>query len=147
MELTITIKTLWGVYSAEYGRTSGGQVVVITKTGGNQFHGDLFEFLRNSQFDAKNYFTVPGTATTFRRNQFGGTIGGPIIKDRTFFFLSYEGLRLAQPVVGQTNVPNPAFQTGDFSSLLPGTTLVNPVTKIPYQRNQIQVTHFSSLRS
>jgi hypothetical protein len=117
-------KLLTGVYSAEYGRTSGGQVVVITKTGGNRFHGDVFEFLRNSQFDAKNYFTVPGTPTTFRRNQFGGTIGGPIIKDRTFFFLSYEGLRLAQPVVGQTNVPNPAFVNGDFSSI--ATQLVNP---------------------
>lgn len=117
-------KLLTGVYSAEYGRTSGGQVVVITKTGGNQFHGDLFEFLRNSQFDAKNYFTVPGTATTFRRNQFGGTIGGPIIKDRTFFFLSYEGLRLAQPFVQNTNVPNPAFVNGDFSSI--ATQLVNP---------------------
>jgi len=117
-------KLLTGVYSAEYGRTSGGQVVVITKTGTNQIHGDVFEFLRNSQFDAKNYFTVPGTPTTFRRNQFGGTIGGPIIKDRTFFFLSYEGLRLAQPVVAQTNVPNPGFVNGDFSSV--ATQLVNP---------------------
>src|SRR5882757_1494341 len=110
-------KLLTGVYPAEYGRTSGGQVVVITKTGGNQFHGDVFEFIRNSQFDAKNYFTLAGTPTTFRRNQFGGTIGGPIIKDRTFFFLSYEGLRLAQPVVGTTTVPNPAFLKGDFSSV------------------------------
>jgi hypothetical protein len=140
-------KLLTGVYSAEYGRTSGGQVVVITKTGGNQVHGDVFEFIRNSQFDAKNYFTLPGTPTTFRRNQFGGTVGGPIIKDRTFFFLSYEGLRLAQPFVSPTNVPNPAFQNGDFSSLLPGTQLVNPVTKIPYQGNQIPVSQFSSIGS
>lgn len=140
-------KLLTGVYSAEYGRTSGGQVVVITKTGGNQVHGDVFEFIRNSQFDAKNYFTLPGTPTTFRRNQFGGTVGGPIIKDRTFFFLSYEGLRLAQPVVVQTNVPNPAFQTGDFSSLLPGTQLINPVTNTPYPNNQIPTTQFSSIGS
>ncbi len=133
-------KLLTGVYPAEYGRTSGGQVVVVTKTGTNQFHGDLFEFIRNSQFDAKNYFTIPNTPTTFRRNQFGGTLGGPIIKDRAFFFLSYEGLRLAQPVVAQTNVPNPAFQTGDFSSLLAGSNpvqLVNPVTKQPIPGNRI----------
>ncbi len=108
---------LYGVYSAEYGRTSGGQVVVITKTGSNALHGDLFEFIRNSQFDAKNYFTLPNTGTTFRRNQFGGTLGGPIRKDRTFFFLSYEGLRLAQPFVQNTTVPNPAFLNGDFSSV------------------------------
>ncbi len=136
-------KLLTGVYSAEYGRTSGGQVVVITKTGSNRFHGDLFEFLRNSQFDAKNYFTLAGTPTTFRRNQFGGTIGGPIIKDRTFFFLSYEGLRLAQPVVGTTTVPNPAFLKGDFSSV--ATQLVNPQTKVAYINNQIPTSQFSAL--
>ena len=149
-------KILTGVYSAEYGRTSGGQVVVITKTGGNQIHGDLFEFVRNSQFDAKNYFTVPGTATTFRRNQFGGTIGGPIIKDKLFFFLSYEGLRLAQPTVGSTTVPNPAFLNGDFSSVCTsGFTagvcntasqqLKNPVTKANYANNQIPVSTFDPI--
>jgi hypothetical protein len=124
-------KLLTGVYSAEYGRTSGGQVVVVTKTGTNKIHGDLFEFIRNSQFDAKNYFTVPGTPTTFRRNQFGGTIGGPIIKDKAFVFLSYEGMRLAQPVVATSSVPNPAFKTGDFSTA--AGTLVNPDPTSPFQ--------------
>ena len=141
-------KLLTGVYDAEYGRTSGGQVVVVTKTGTNQLHGDVFEFIRNSQFDAKNYFTIPNTPTTFRRNQFGGTLGGPIIKDRTFFFLSYEGLRLAQPVVGNTNVPNPAFLTGDFSSLLKQATpvqLVNPATGVAYANNQIPVGSFDPI--
>jgi hypothetical protein len=149
-------KLLTGVYSAEYGRTSGGQVVVITKTGGNQFHGDVFEFIRNSQFDAKNYFTVAGTPTTFRRNQFGGTIGGPILKDRTFFFLSYEGLRLAQPTVGTTTVPNPAFLNGDFSSVCTaGFTagicsnsaqqLKNPVTLVPYLNNKIPIASFDPI--
>jgi hypothetical protein len=149
-------KMLTGVYSAEYGRTSGGQVVVITKRGTNAFHGDVFEFLRNSQFDAKNYFTRTGTPTTFRRNQFGGTIGGPIIKDKAFFFLSYEGLRLAQPVVGNTNVPNPAFQTGNFAAVCTsGFTagvcntssqqLVNPVTKVAFANNQIPASMLSPL--
>ncbi len=149
-------KLLTGVYSAEYGRTSGGQVVVITKSGTNAIHGDLFEFIRNSQFDAKNYFTLPGTPTTFRRNQFGGTVGGPILKDRTFFFLSYEGLRLAQPVVGNTSVPNVAFQNGDFSSVCTsGFTggicntasqqLSNPVSKVPYANNQIPTSTFDPI--
>jgi hypothetical protein len=143
-------KLLTGVYPAEYGRTSGGQVVVITKTGTNSLHGDVFEFIRNSQFDAKNYFTVPNTGTTLIRNQFGGTVGGPIVKDKTFFFLSYEGMRLKQPVAGNTTVPNPAFLNGDFSSVCNATAgfvagtcttaskqLVNPVTKVPYANNQI----------
>ena len=68
-------KLLTGVYSAEYGRTSGGQVVVVTKTGSNALHGDVFEFIRNSQFDAKNYFTAANTATTFRRNQSARRLG------------------------------------------------------------------------
>ncbi len=148
---------LYGVYSAEYGRTSGGQVVVVTKTGSNALHGDLFEFIRNSQFDAKNYFTLPNTGTTFRRNQFGGTLGGPIIKDRTFFFLSYEGLRLAQPTVLNTTVPNPAFLNGDFSSVCTsGFTaagicntasqqLKNPATGVAYVNNQIPTSSFDPI--
>ncbi len=149
-------RLLTGVYSAEYGRTSGGQVVVITKTGTNAFHGDLFEFIRNSQFDAKNYFTLPNTGTTFRRNQFGGTLGGPIVKDRTFFFLSYEGLRLAQPTVLNTTVPNPAFLNGDFSSVCTsGFTagicntasqqLKNPASGVAYLNNQIPTGSFDPI--
>ena len=149
-------KLLTGVYSAEYGRTSGGQVVVVTKRGSNQLHGDVFEFLRNSQFDAKNAFTLPGQPTTFRRNQFGGTVGGPIIKDKAFFFLSYEGLRLAQPVVANTFVPNPAFLNGDFSSVCTsGFTagicntasqqLHNPVTLANYANNQIPTGSFDPI--
>ena len=150
-------KLLTGVYSAEYGRTSGGQVVVITKRGTNALHGDVFEFIRNSQFDAKNAFTLPGQPTTFRRNQFGGTVGGPIVKDKAFFFLSYEGLRLAQPVVANTFVPNPAFLKGDFSSVCTaGFTpagicntasqqLHNPVTLANYVNNQIPISSFDPI--
>ncbi len=144
-------KLLTGVYSAEYGRTSGGQVVVITKTGTNAFHGDVFEFIRNSQFDAKNYFTQPGTPTTFRRNQFGATIGGPIRKDKTFFFFGYEGLRLAQPTVIGGTVPNPAMLNGDFSSvsqqlyriLPPDGTTPYYLRGNPYLNNQIPLSDFS----
>ena len=79
-------KLLTGVYPAEYGYGSGGQVVVTTKSGANQVHGSLFEYVRNSYMDARNFFLSPTTPTPpFKRNQFGGTAGGPIKKDKTFF--------------------------------------------------------------
>src|SRR5262249_36770321 len=77
-------------FSAEYGRNSGGIVSVATKSGTNQFHGEAFEYLRNDLFDARNFFDL--TKPVFQRNQYGGTFGGPIVKDKTFFFFSYEGL-------------------------------------------------------
>src|SRR5207302_1278009 len=84
-------------YSAEYGKTSGGVVNAVTRSGTNELHGSAYEFLRNSSLDAKNFFDdrtrkIP----PFRRNQFGGAIGGPIQKKRTFFFADYEGLPHAQ---------------------------------------------------
>jgi hypothetical protein len=121
---------LTGVYSAEYGRTQGGQVVVITKSGGNEFHGDAFEFIRNQVTDAKNYFTLPDTTPGFRRNQFGGILGGPIIKDRTFFFVSYEQMALAQQISATSTVPTINERTGNFAGT--GVTIVNPYTKLPF---------------
>ena len=84
---------LQGNFSAEYGRSIGDVVNVITKSGSNNFHGELFEFLRNDALDARNYFAVPGTKTPLRLNQFGGNIGGPIVHDKVFFFANYEGVR------------------------------------------------------
>ncbi len=78
-------------YSAEYGKTSGGVVNAITRSGTNAFHGSVYEFLRNSALDARNFFDGP-QKPPFRRNQFGGSIGGPIFKSRTFFFADYEGI-------------------------------------------------------
>jgi Carboxypeptidase regulatory-like domain/TonB-dependent Receptor Plug Domain/TonB dependent receptor len=81
-------------FPAEYGRNSGSVVNILTKSGSNQFHGSAFEYNRNSYFDARNFFNVtPDPQTLFINNQFGGSIGGPIIKDRTFFFAAYEGQR------------------------------------------------------
>lgn len=113
-------KLLTGIYSAEYGRNSGGQVVVTTKSGTNQFHGTAYEFLRNQVLDARNFFLrlQPGQKTpSFKRNLFGGTIGGPIIKDKTFFFFGYEGLRLRQSVTALATVPLPTFVNGDFRNI------------------------------
>ncbi len=93
---------------AEYGRTSGGVINAITKSGANQFHGTAYEFIRNSALDAKNYFDDPNAPIPpFRRNQFGASIGGPIRTDKTFFFADYEGVRqfhgISVPVVTLSN--------------------------------------------
>src|SRR6202158_903218 len=92
-------------YSAEYGKTSGGVVNAITRSGTNQIHGSAYEFLRNSALDAKNYFDV-GSIPPFKRNQFGGTLGGPIQKDGTFFFVDYEGIRQSLGVTTVATVPS-----------------------------------------
>lgn len=112
-----------GTYAAEYGLRNGGQVEVVTKQGGSQFHGDLFEFIRNQVTDAKPYFLTNGGLPTLKQNQFGGTIGGPIWKGRTFFFFGFEGIQLRQGVAVLTTVPTGSIDTynmrnGDFRGLL-----------------------------
>jgi len=97
-------------YSAEYGRNSGAIVNIATRSGTNAYHGELFEFLRNNALDARNFFNTrfangnPNAQAPFKRNQFGANFGGPIVKDKTFFFLSYEGLRQRQGIVLNTPV-------------------------------------------
>lgn len=80
-------------YSAEYGKKPGGQVSIVTQSGTNQWHGSLYEFLRNNDFDSSNYFDAGASAPPFQRNQFGASMGGPIRKDKTFVFANYEGFR------------------------------------------------------
>jgi hypothetical protein len=92
-------------YSAEYGKTSGGVVNAITRSGTGAFHGSAYEFLRNSALDARNFFDGP-QIPSFKRNQFGGSIGGPIIKERTFFFFDYEGIRQSKGITAVTTVPS-----------------------------------------
>src|SRR5947209_7286129 len=96
-------------YTAEYGRTSGAIINAITKSGANKLHGTGFFFDRDSIFDARNYFDGPKIAP-FRRIQFGGSGGGPIIKDKTFIFASYEGFRQNQSASGSINVPDAAMR-------------------------------------
>jgi outer membrane receptor protein involved in Fe transport len=98
---------------AQYGRMSGGVINSITRQGTNQFHGSVYDFIRNSAFDARSFFDPVGHGEpSFRRNQFGGTIGGPIIQNKTFFFFNYEGFRQAQGVTIQSTVLSPNARTG-----------------------------------
>jgi len=103
-------------FDAEYGEFSGGQINVVTKSGKNEFHGDMFEFVRNTNLDARNYFSP--TRGAFDQNQFGGTFGGPIRKDKFFFFGDYQGTRSTQGVdTGQIPVPSTQDRTGNLGDL------------------------------
>jgi len=103
-------------FDAQYGRGVGGVVNVVTKSGTNLYHGTAFEFLRNFKLNARNFFSG---RDALKRNQFGGGFGGPIRKDRTFFFLSYQGTRIssATPAVIRT-APSAAMRAGNFSEWL-----------------------------
>jgi outer membrane receptor protein involved in Fe transport len=102
-------------YSAEYGRTSGGVVNAITRSGANQFHGGVYEFLRNSALDARNFFDR-GKIPPFRRNQFGAEAGGPIRKDKLFVFGDYEGIRQSKGITNVDTVPSVAARGGTLCS-------------------------------
>jgi len=105
-------------FDAEYGNYSGGQINVVTKSGTNALHGSGFEFLRNTALDAKNYFSLPTDPTpVFRQNQFGGTFGGPIRKDKTFFFIDYQGTRQTRGLTQNQQMPSLANRSGDFSDV------------------------------
>ena len=104
-------------FSAEFGNTSGGVVNVVTKSGTNQFHGVLYEFLRNNKLNANDFFNnrAGNPQAPFRFNQFGGTLGGPVIKNRTFFFFAYEGIRWIQGLTATGTLPTALQRNGDFS--------------------------------
>lgn len=114
-------------YSAEFGRNSGGQVNALTKSGGNEFHGSLYHFLRNDNLDARNFFD-PEKQPEFNRNQFGGSVGGPIRKQKSFFFGSYESLRERLGRTITTVVPDESARVG----VLPdGPVTISPIVR-PY---------------
>ena len=132
---------LTDTYSAQYGKRPGGQVVVVTQSGANQIHGTVFEFLRNSNLDARNFFDAPPSQIghrlpEFQRNQFGGSLGGPIRKDKVFIFGNYEGFRQRLgvsdvAVVPDNNARNGILPCGAISPLpsgCKGTTDTTPVT-------------------
>jgi hypothetical protein len=122
-------------YSVEFGRSGGAQVNVVLKSGANQFHGSLFDFFRNRRLDAKNFFDLPDCAPAstpgpcaqiprFDRNQFGGTLGGPVRRDKTFFFGAYEGLRLRQATTRQATLPSQVQRSSPLAVVPP--SLLNP---------------------
>ncbi len=108
-------RVLTNNFNPEYGNFSGGQVLVTTKSGTNDFHGSAFEFLRNTNLDARNYFA--SDRAKYDRNQFGGTFGGPIRRERLFFFADYQGARMTQGIeTGLISVPSLSNRSGDFSA-------------------------------
>lgn len=131
-------------YSAEYGRAGGGVVNVQIRSGGNRFHGSLFEFHRNENLDSVKYFDVGVPPLTF--NQFGGTAGGPVLRNRTFFFFNYEGQRVRRGSTLGGNVPTAAMKQGDYSGLaaiFDPMTLANN-TRAAFAGNRIPSNRFHS---
>jgi hypothetical protein len=123
-------------YDTSFGRNAGGQINVVTRSGGNQFHGTAYEFFSDGALDGTNFFAPSGQpAPKYRRNQFGGTLGGPLVRDRTFFFVDYQGTRTAAGQTLVTNVPTLAERNGDFS--LSNLVAVDPASGQPLPGNQV----------
>ena len=126
-------------FSAEYANATGAVVSVATKSGTNQFHGSAFEFLRNGAFNARNFFAA--RRDSLKRSQFGGAFGGPAIKDKLFFFTSYQGTRTrSDPQLTRQFLPTAAMRSGDFSAVRP---ITDPQTRLPFPGNQIPVSRIS----
>lgn len=151
IEIVQEFKVQTNSYSAESGRYSGGQINIMTKSGSNDFHGSLFEFYRSEKFDAKNYFDKgDAPIPPFKRHQFGGSLGGPIQKNKTHFFGAFEGTRIDQSETLLATVPTAEFVRGDFSSLLSptnpwtrrATQLTDPQTRLPFPGNIIPSARF-----
>lgn len=119
-------------YAPEFGGKSGAVINVISRSGSNSLHGSLFEFVRNDVFDAKNFFdSAAAPIPPFRQNQFGGSLGGPVLKNKTFYFLSYEGQRVRKSLTQTFSVPTAAMRKGDFSGLA---AIYDPSASISGQR-------------
>ena len=117
-------------FQPEYGRNAGAVVNIVTKSGQNALHGELFEYFRNNGLDARNYFNQVGQQRApFHNNQFGGSLGGPIVKDKTFFYLDYEGQRETVGTVTLACVPDPSVVQTDINNILGGGGTVSPVTR------------------
>ena len=117
-------KVQTSAFNAEYGRNPGVLLSITTRSGGSQFHGTAYEFLRNNALDARQPFDTTGTTPKLRFNQFGGNLGGPILKRGLFFFFNYEGTRATRPLGNNTrDLPHPDLLNGDFRRLLRGTPI------------------------
>ena len=111
--------------SAEAGRASGGIINILTKSGSNQVHGTAYEFVRNDRFDSRDFFAR--VDPILKQHQFGGSLGGPLVANRTFFFADYEGLRNTKGQVNNLTLPTLKMRQGDFSELLP-TQIFDPTS-------------------
>jgi len=131
------VKVQTNMYTAEVGRTAGGVVNIITKSGSNGYHGSAFDFARNDRFDAKNFFASSLDKPKLEQQQFGGSIGGPIVHNKTFFFADYEGFNVTQGVTAVATVPTARMRAGDFSEL--STLIYDPTTapRTPFAGNII----------
>jgi hypothetical protein len=130
-------------YQAEFGKSLGGVVNIQIKSGGNQFHGNVFDFERNDRFDANNFFNnrAGRAKPDFKQHQFGATLGGPIFKDRTFFFADYQGLRINQGQTYVSTVPSLKMRSGDFSEI--SRTIFDPLNPgTPFAGNIIPTSRF-----
>ena len=129
-------------YSPEYGRSNGGTVMVLGKSGTNRFHGNVFEFFRNEALNARNFFAQPGPKPEFRRNIYGGTFGGPIQSNKTFFFGDWQGTRLRTGVTRFSVVPTLAQRQGIFTQ-----SIFDPATptRTQFQNNTIPVSRFDPI--
>jgi hypothetical protein len=127
-------KVVTSPYAAEYGRSPGATISVTTKSGTNAFHGALYDYFRNDSLDATNFFSKRAgqPKPSNDQNQFGGNLGGPLVKDRAFFFVDYEGTRITRGVTRITRVPTAAERAGAFAS-----TVRDPLTGQPFPNNTI----------
>jgi Carboxypeptidase regulatory-like domain len=128
---------LTSTYDASFGRSGGAQISVALKSGTNRFHGAVYEFFRNSVLDARNFFArAEDGDPQYQRHQFGASLGGPIRRNRTFFFADYEGRRVREGITRATNVPTASERSGDFSqSIFPRP--LDPFTQQPFPNGQI----------
>ena len=131
------LKVHTGTYAAEFGRSLGGVVSLQTKSGANAFHGNAFEFLRDGRLDANDWFNnrAHRPKPDFSQHQFGGTLGGPIRRNRTFFFADYQGWRINQDLTVVSTVPSDRMRGGDFSEL--NRVIYDPATSLPFPGNII----------
>lgn len=135
----VTVQT--GQYGAAYGMFSGAQVDMVVKSGQNSLHGSTFLYHRDDSLQARGYFDVRD-APPYSQNQFGATVGGPIRKNQTFFFLGYEGTRIDRETTGQATVATDAMRQGDFSAL--STSIRDPYTGLPFPGNIIPASRVAS---
>lgn len=138
---------LTSTYDAGFGRSGGGQVNIALKSGANAFHGTAYEYFRNASLNARNYFSRPEDGKPrYQHNQFGFSLGGPVVRNSTFFFADYEGRRIRKGITYLTNVPTALERQGDFSqSIFP--VPIDPFTQTPFENGRIPAYYINEVGS